>query len=458
MASSRKSLRADVGAALAAFLTADPLEGRQVRVALSGGVDSVVLLHALRPLADTHGFRLSARHVNHGLSAHADRWQEHCAALCGRLGVDFSVRRVQVSDGLGRGLEAAAREARMAALNDGGADCIALAQQRDDQAETLLFRLVRGTGLRGAAAIPARERRADGVVLLRPLLAVGRREIERYARAQRLVWVDDESNQSTAFARNFIRHEVMPLLSGRFPAAGSCIARAAAHFRESLGLLDALAELDWQATGNGPTLDRQALVALAEPRQRNLLRWRIAMLGLDAPDEPRLREAVRQLRTVSDEHPLHLPLGRTDLCHYRGRAWIAPALGARSPDIRWGGEPLLGWQGGEVLFEACEGDGIARAALEGGIVTLGCRREGESLRLARGGAARSMKNLAQEAGVPPWMRDRLPMLRCGERLLWAAELGIEASAACPPGAPGLRLLWRPPAGVISRPAAPPAAR
>lgn len=448
MASSRKSRHADPLAAIAAYLNQHRLGGTRIRVGLSGGVDSVVLLQVLSVLRGEHALQLSARHVNHGLSVNADRWQAFCETLCARWAIPFEARRVTVSLSA-RGLEAAAREARMHALLGEGADHLALAHHRDDQAETLIFRLVRGAGLRGAAAISAREHRGDGLTLIRPLLTVGRAEIERYALERGLEWVEDESNAGTAFARNFMRHEVLPVLARRFPAASECLARAAGHLRESLELLDALAELDWAALGAQETLDRSALLALGEPRERNLLRWRIHALGCELPDESRLREALRQLRSVPVDHPLRVPLGAVELCHYRARVWLQPALVRGRDRQPWCGQRELAWDGGQVDFEACVGAGIARSALSAG-VELARRRPGDRLRVLRGGGARSIKNLAQEAGVPPWMRGRLPIVRLAGRLVWAAGLGFDAEFAAQAGEPALVPEWRPAAGVLSR--------
>ncbi len=448
MASSRKPRPADPPAALAAFLSRHRIETGRLCVGLSGGVDSVALLHALAALRERTQLVLTACHVHHGLSPNADRWADFCAALCRRLAVPLAVERVRPL-ATGRGLEAAAREARLQALAAQRADGVVLAHHADDQAETLLYRLFRGSGVLGAGAMRPLETLHDGGVLLRPLLALHRGEIEAWARAEGLAWIEDESNAASGFDRNYIRRELMPHIVERFAAAPLRLAAAAAHFREAQALLEQLAELDWQRLdGDGPSA-RLDPALLDAARLASLLRWRLRRLGCALPDEARLGEAVRQLRGLAPGRPLRLSLGEAELCGYRGRFWLQPALGALPAARHWHGEAVLGWDGGEIRFEPATGQGLARSALSGEL-TIEPRRPGERLRLRPGGPARTLKNLAQEAGVPPWLRERLPALRTAGRLLWVAELGVACEAACGPGEAGLLPRWQPADGVLSR--------
>lgn len=448
MASSRKSRSVEPPAAVAAFLTHCTPPGWRICVGLSGGIDSVVLLHALAELRGRWPLALSACHVHHGLSPSASKWAEFCTAMCTRLEVPIAVSAVRPTRE-GRGLEAAARSLRLAALAQMPADAVALAHHRDDQAETLLLRLLRGTGVRGAGAMRPIEGRQEGPPLIRPLLAIGRAEIAAWARRRGLSWIEDESNADTAFDRNFVRHRLIPQAAERFSSAAERLAGATAHFREAQHLLDQLATLDWERSNRDGCLPRAAFAATDPGRRRNLLRWRIHALGLLAPDERRLVEAMRQLDAVDDHHPLYLPLGSAALCHYRGRVWVQAQIGDVPDDRVWRGESTVPWAGGELCFEDCTGDGVAASALRGEVV-VGRRQEGETLRPVAGGPARSIKNLAQEAGVPPWLRPQLPMLRSRGRLIWAAGLGVAADAVCPPGEPGVRLDWRLSAGALSR--------
>ncbi len=279
----------------------------RICVGLSGGLDSVVLLH----LAAQMGWRdrLSALHVHHGLSPHADAWADFCLAYGAALGVPVRVVRVAVAQDGGLGVEAAARQARYEAFLTEAADIFLLAHHRDDQAETVLFNLLRGGGVIGAAGMPFL-RAWQGRTLLRPLLGLGRDELLAYARAESLAWVEDESNADCRYSRNFLRHRILPLLAERFPASRS-LAAAASHFAEADGLLAELAAMDWQACAEGDALAMRRLRLLSEPRLKNLLRYRLRQLGWRSPVASRLNEFARQLRTAApDTHPvLTLPDG-----------------------------------------------------------------------------------------------------------------------------------------------------
>lgn len=306
MAVTPSSPSGNLPAALRARLAARIFPGSRVCVGLSGGLDSVVLLHAVANL--NLDLRLSAIHVHHGLSPLADQWVRFCGDFCERLEVPLVVTHVQVT-GHGDGLEAAARRARYAAFASLSADLLLLAQHQDDQAETVLFNLLRGCGLTGAAGMPAC-RSLGGMILLRPLFDCRRADILDYARHHALAWVEDESNADRRFSRNFLRHEILPRLAERFPVVRS-LSGAAAHFAEADGLLRELAEEDWRASGNGDSLAMGRVRGLSAPRLKNLLRYRLHVLGWRAPVSTRLEEFVRQLRQAApDAHPvLSLPDG-----------------------------------------------------------------------------------------------------------------------------------------------------
>ena len=219
------------------------------RIAFSGGLDSTVLLHLLADLAKTELLpALSAIHIHHGLQTAADAWPQHCQVVCDALGVPLLIERVKVQPGAS--LERAARDARYAVFSAQtlANDVLLTGQHRDDQAETLLFRLLRGAGVRGLSGMPQQRPVGQGT-LIRPLLAVTRAELERYAQAHSLSWIEDPSNQHRQFSRNYLRHQVMPALSERWPQAQANMARSAAHLRDAQGLLDELAQMDLAQAG-----------------------------------------------------------------------------------------------------------------------------------------------------------------------------------------------------------------
>lgn len=320
MAASRNKPFSNLSEHVAAFVAArvEPTQG--LCVGLSGGRDSVSLLHAavhsaLKP-------RLSAVHVHHGLSPFADDWAEHCRLLCHAFDVPFQLERVEVSAGSGFGTEAAARAARYEAFGRVRANFLLLAHHRDDQAETVLFNLLRGSGVAGAAGMQE-IRSAGEKQILRPLLSIPVDEISAYATRHELVWVEDESNLNTDFSRNFLRHEIFPRLSKRFPAASEQLVRAAAHFSEADELLAELAELDWQRCADGETLPLKSLRTLSAARLRNLLRWRLRLLGWRSPVAVRLDEYVRQLLEAGPEGRPQLQLPDGEMRIRRGALeWV----------------------------------------------------------------------------------------------------------------------------------------
>jgi tRNA(Ile)-lysidine synthase len=425
---------------------ADIAAGARLCVALSGGVDSVVLLHLLARLQPELGFQLSAAHVHHGLSPNAGDWQAACAEHCERLGLPFAAFRVAVARDHPQGLEAAARLARYAALDAQAADWLVLGHHQDDQAETLIFRLLRGTGLAGAGAMRAVERPARGLARLRPLLGCRRREIEAWARREGLSWVEDESNADRRYTRNRLRRDLLPAMEEEFPGAVPALARAAGHFQEGAALLDELAALDEAGCGGGPW-SLAAFTGLSEPRRRNLVRWAIRRTGGLAPESARLAEALRQLGAAGPAASVHLALGGMTLCAHRGQVWLEAEAGAPLSVVPLSfaaedGLRAVPWGRGRVVLEPSFGQGLAMDRLAGADCELSPRWPGLRLRLAADRPHRSFKNLCQEAGLPAWWRERLPVLRAGGAPAWIGGIGEAVEFACPAGEPGVVLRWK----------------
>lgn len=279
---------------------------QSVVVGFSGGLDSTVLLDAARCLARDADFDLTALHVHHGLSVNADAWAGSSAQVCQEMDIPLTVLRVDVPSDTGEGTEAAARRVRHQAFADYSADWILLAHHADDQAETVLHNLLRGTGVRGAAAMPESRGR-----VLRPLLGLPRDVLLAYARSRRLVWIEDESNADRRYTRNFLRHQILPAIASRFPRAGAQLAAAASRFGEADSLLEDLASLDLHGSAPEFPLHLKLFRDLPDTRARNLLRAMLAWHHAQPPDERRLNEFVRQLQTAgNDRHP------RMDLARY----------------------------------------------------------------------------------------------------------------------------------------------
>lgn len=250
MAASRKRLPSNpIVAAVADSLVRHVPPHARLVLGLSGGLDSVVLLHALLALRDQHPFTLQAVHVHHGLSPHADDWADFCAQLCMSHAVELSSHRVTIACNDAAGIEAAARRERQRIFAVLDADFLLTAHQQDDQSETVLLQLLRGAGPKGLAAMPELQRRPGWrAVQLRPLLGVTRARILDYAQTHGLAWVDDESNQDLRYRRNALRQQVMPLLAAHFPGSGATLARAAALQADAADVLDDMARLDARST------------------------------------------------------------------------------------------------------------------------------------------------------------------------------------------------------------------
>ncbi len=422
----------------------------RVSVALSGGRDSMVLLDALARLAPELGLSLGATHVHHGLSPQADAWASFCAAECAARDVPLTVHRVRVARARGASLEATAREARYAAFATVDADYVALAHHADDQAETLLLQLLRGAGPAGLAAMPTHRSPAAGPALLRPFLSLPRAAIDAYALAHHLAWVDDESNADMGVKRNLIRREIAPRLAAAFPGYPATLARAAAHQAEAARLHDDLARLDAsdaiRTEGDaGMTLDRAALIALrlrAPHRARNLLRWFLRQHGLRAPSTARLAAMLDQLTHAPADARVRLVHAGAEIGVHRARIIVhAPAVAPFA--VPWRGETALALPHGSLEFAWCVGEGIARAALATGAVTVRSRTGGERLRPAAGRPARSLKRLLQEAAMPAWQRQSLPLVFCGDALALVPGVGVDAAFQAHGDAPGWKVEWRP---------------
>jgi tRNA(Ile)-lysidine synthase len=449
---SRKPPEVDVGvdmmridSALRNFFLPRLKPGERVCVGLSGGMDSVTLLHALWRLVRMGELpaSISAVHVHHGISARADAWADFCRDFCVRLNVPLRIARVNVPRDTGEGLEGAARRLRHAVFAGLDIDWLALAHHRDDQAETVLLKLLRGAGVSGAAGMPAERAQTNGPPLARPFLGLARSVIQRYARAHGLAWIEDESNDDERFRRNFLRHDILPRLEERFTGAGASLARAAGRFAEAAMLLDDLAALDRDVVyATSGRIAVPAFNRLDPARARNLLRYAWRCAGFRAPDAGWIDEALRQLATADATSELRLATADGELRVYRGELYI---MSLRVPPpanhLFWAGQETLPWAGGQVRFDASMGQGIRQSVLTGKDALLQVRHGGERLQPDARRPRRTLRKLLQENAVPPWERERLPLLWIDGHLAWVGTIGCDAAFACRPGEMGILPSW-----------------
>lgn len=328
---------AELAAALRHALQALPERAPRIAVALSGGADSAMLAVHAAPVARELGIDLVLFHVHHGLQAAADDWTQHVQALAGLLALPLSVARVDVAQAAGKGIEAAARDARYAALaqlaRDQDVTHVLLAHHRNDQAETVLLRLLRGTGLTGMAAMAPVSRR-DGLVYLRPWLDIGRDTILQAADAVAAAsgWrpVQDPTNADPHYTRAALRELLAPVLDARWPGWRGIVARHARHMGEAAQILDEVAREDLAAldpSADGASFSLQAWRGLSDARQAHVLRYWLQHNGARMPTDARMRDLLRQLRGLhSLGHDRQLRVeqaGHVIRCH-RGRVWVEP--------------------------------------------------------------------------------------------------------------------------------------
>lgn len=431
------------------LLPAPPAGGRYL-IAYSGGLDSTVLLHWLTQAELTAP--LSAVHVHHGLQADADAWAQHCEKVCAGWGVPIELLHVKPCTDAGQSPEAAAREARYAALRSVmcSGDVFLTAHHQDDQAETFLLQALRGAGPRGLASMPVSREFAPGMHV-RPLLNVSRTELESYARCHALSWIEDPSNRETRFSRNFLRHELMPRIRQHWPQAAALLRRSASLSAEAAVILDSVAveDLTRCAGSEAAALRIPALLALKTERRRNLLRVWIAQLGLPLPEFQCLERIDRELlQAMPDATPL-LAWPGAELRRYREQLFAGVPLPEAPDDWKatWVPDEVLMLPAGcgSLLAEAAGGVAL-RKPVATEKVSVRFAGDGERISLPGRRHQHALKDLCQQAGIPPWVRRRLPLVLFDDRIAAVADQWVCAGflAADTPFVSGYRLRWQDP--------------
>ena len=417
-------------------------------VAFSGGLDSTAMTHALVAGRARDGIPIVAVYVDHGLQRDSAAWVGHCRDFARRQDIDFMDLRVVVDTQAGLGLEAAAREARYAALRNvlQAGDWLLSAHHRDDQAETVLLNLMRGSGPAGLAGI-GRVRKFAAGWLVRPLLDVPRSALRDYAAQHALQSIADPSNVDQQFDRNYLRHEVLPRLEARWPNAARRIRRSATLAGDAAGLLAELAAADASRLGDRP--DRLAISGLRElsvPRQRNVLRHVVADLGLPMPGAVHVEQIVSELIAARDDAQPLVAWPGARARRYRDRLYLLPADDLEPPPPKTqafdGNHLMLPGGLGQLVLEPNAVSGLAPALVERGL-QIRYRSGGEKFQPSDQSHTRKLKKLLQEEGVVPWMREKIPLLYAGDELVAVGDLWLAKNAA---ESPGTAIRWqnRPP--------------
>jgi tRNA(Ile)-lysidine synthase len=384
---------------------------KRLWVALSGGLDSVLLLHLTAFCRGSHA-PLGAIHVNHQLQPNAVEAESFCRAQCERLGIPLVVRRVTVSTGKEAsgtgGVEEAARHARYGVFEQllEAGDVLLMAHHADDQAETVLFRLLRGSGVAGLSGMP-RTRSLGAGQLVRPLLAIERADLERWGRHAGLSWVEDPSNSDQHYDRNYLRHAVLPGLKARWPGLVRRVRHTAEACSDSAFLNQRLAELQWAACSDAAgRLLVSKLLALTLAEQKNLFRWWVRKQGYREPSVSGWRQVMHDLLKAGDDREPELRGDGFSLRRYQGKLYLVPdppELLPQSAAVA-PGRPLR-WNGWLLQLEQAHASATPPPAIR-----VSTRKGGEKVRLHPGGPAKSLKKWLQEHNVPPWERPRIPLV------------------------------------------------
>ncbi len=428
--------------AQASLFDADaPRKKVRITVGFSGGRDSVALLKALCVLRDKKKSPVEsilALHVHHSLSPNANKWAHFCRKTAEELGVEFKVAYVRVKS-KGEGVEAAARKARYEAIFKAAesfdSDIVMTAHHQDDRLETFLIQWMRGSGLEGLATF-ALAKPHGSIQLVRPLMYLPRALLERYLELTGLSWVEDESNADTAYLRNAIRHEVLPVMESIRPGFKEAAARSVQLVAQGAQVLKEVAREDFERvkTDNGE-IAIDALLTLSEARQALALRAWIESRGLLVPSKAKLDEVLKQTRNTHNDTKMAVRIGSNMEIRRHGSKLLMREIAAQKKDtsrvetLIWKGEgrySLPAWNG-ELVITEVSGDepGIAEKYLTAGELQARPRRGGEKLKLYRNRPRKYLKDLYQKADIAEFDRSKLPLLWSGEDLIFAAGLGMD---------------------------------
>lgn len=409
---------------------------KQLCVAFSGGMDSHVLLHAAASvLQEFDDIELRAVHINHGLHEDSEQWVRHAEFVCDGLGVPLITRLVEV-DVQNDGVEAGARLARYQAFADflKPGEQLLLAQHADDQAETFLLQALRGSGPDGLASIPIKRTFAEGF-LARPLLRCPQQSLNLYAKHQGLSWIEDPSNADTRFDRNFLRQEILPLLRNRWPAATQTLSRAAMRSAAASQTLQDVAfdDLEQVRVFGSNELSITALNSLPRERGYNAIRLWVRQAGLRMPRLQDMRQVTLNLLQAGDDTAGLVNARDYEFRRHQDKLYLIPGKLSGEPfSLEWNApfDDLLISETGQLLSrEACLHQGLVLP--DSGSITVRSRTGGELIKLGEPAFHKAVKKVLQEASVPPWQRDTIPLLYVDGRLamVWNIAVAVDFRAA-----------------------------
>ncbi len=394
-------------------------------VAFSGGLDSTVLLTALTRLE--LGTPVRALHIDHGLHPDSGSWAQHCRQIAAELGVTFESRQVEIHNARGRSLEASAREVRYATLSEmmePGA-LLVTAHHSDDQLETVLLRLLRGSGVKGMRGITPLAPFGPGH-LGRPMLTMSKAEIQDIGKDWGLSWVEDPTNLDSRFDRNYLRQEIVSRLQLRWPSAAVTAGRAARQMTDAQEILDSVALEDSACIETVDRISQPYLRGLSAARRANLLRYLILKVGLPVPSAKQLKELLAAIDVTRPDAQTQVQWPGGEARIFRGQLYLfRPMAPCSGPDYRGSLNHSNSWQGPEGRLELCrtDGPGLPDSWAQHGL-TVRFRGGGERFKPLEEGHTRKLKKWLQLAGVVPWMRARIPLLYRDSTLVAVGDLWL----------------------------------
>ena len=431
---------------LSAFLETLPGH-KQFLIAYSGGLDSHVLLHLMVCLREEAGYGIRAVHVNHNIQGESRDWAGHCRDTCRALGVEVEVIDVDAGRPGKESPESWARHKRYAALEDilAEGEVLLTAHHRDDQVETLLLRLFRGAGVMGLASMRAVRSFGKGLHA-RPLLQHTRAQLSAYAGNNGLDWIEDPSNADTRLDRNFVRHEVIPVIKNRWPSVDLPVTRTIRVFSETQELLDDVARQDLQvcSTQKPDVLAVDLLKRLSAPRQKNLVRYWCRTLNLPAPDSRQLSRIVSEAIPARHDSNAQVRWSGAELHRYGNHVQlIIPPGGFDKSAIRlWDFKAPCRLDFGELTAVEGYGNGLKKELCNGARVEIRYRCGGEKIRLPGRTCRHKLKKLFQETATPPWLRERVPLIYVGDRLALVAGFWTDADFVAGADEPSWIISWK----------------
>ena len=431
---------------LSAFLETLPGQ-KQFLIAYSGGLDSHVLLHLAACLGKESGYGIRAVHVNHNIQRGSRDWAGHCRSTCRDLDVALEVVEVHADRPGKESPESWARHKRYEAIGNMMAEgeILLTAHHRDDQLETLLLRLFRGSGVMGLASMRAVRPFGRGLHA-RPLLQHTREQLSAYAGNNNLNWVEDPSNADTRLDRNFVRHEVIPVIKNRWPSVDLPVTRAIQVFSETQELLEDVARQDLLncVTENPDVVAVDLLQQLSIPRQKNLVRYWSRTLDLPSPDSRSVSRIVSEAIPARHDSNAQVRWKGAELHRYGNYIQLIAPPGEfdRSAIRVWDFKGPCRLDFGELTaVEGDDGGGLKRGLCDGARVAVRYRNGGEKIRLPGRTCRHKLKKLFQETATPPWLRARAPLIFVGDRLAMVAGFWTDADFVAAPGEPSWIITW-----------------